>query len=106
MILYDTNKKIEQYKQENQQNMSIVKYIGFFGIILQKILLIPMVLAFSTFIQADTYRLTLSLQIVLAVVSILGFITLFMLMALFLLFYKDNSPFSKLPFASAVNYET
>lgn len=51
LILYDSNKKIDYDKEEGQQNMSIVKFIGFYGIILQKILFLPMVLAFSTFVH-------------------------------------------------------
>ena len=67
--------------------------------------MIPMTIAFSAFISSQSYGIESGLTILLAVISIAGGLFLATNMVLYTLFFRDNSPFSKLPFASSVNFQ-
>lgn len=64
-----------------------------------------MFVAYAAFINPSSYGLTTNMQAALAVISILAIIFTIANLTLYILYMKDNSPFSKLPFASSVNYQ-
>jgi hypothetical protein len=62
-----------------------------------------MALSFSAFINPTAFNFTIQQQIILAAISVIGIILTLINLALYIYFMRDNSPFSKLPFASSVN---
>ena len=63
-----------------------------------------MALAFSAFASPSLYNISNIGQIVLGLISGIGMIFLLINAILGVLFYRDNSPFSKLEFSSSVNF--
>lgn len=62
-----------------------------------------MTLVFTCFLWPSLYSLSVVEQAVLAVVSVFGLLFLALNAVLMVLFFRDNSPFSKVPFSSSVN---
>jgi hypothetical protein len=100
-VLYEVNKDAARL---DEQNVVLIKSITTYYVLVKTILLIPMTLAFFAFISPDLYGLTTTTQAILAAVSILGLVAMAGNTVLVILFFRNNSPFSKLPFSSSVNY--
>lgn len=98
LIFYEVEKEV------GKSNMLTIKFVTNYAILLKSILLIPMFLAYTSFINSSL-GLSTSLQIVLAILSFFSASMTIANAILFMLFIRDNSPFSKLPFASSVNYQ-
>jgi hypothetical protein len=77
--------------------------VTIYAVFLKSILLIPLSLSFSAFINPNSFNLTTSYQIALAILSIIGVILTLINLILYIFFIRDNSPFSKLPFACSVS---
>ena len=97
MILHETRKK------DPAPNLVFVKALTIYAVLLKTVLLIPMVVAFTAFLSPDLYGLEGS-AVWVGLLSVLGIALLGVNMTLFILFFRANSPFSKLPFAASVNF--
>lgn len=87
-----------------EPNILGVKLVTTFGILLKSVLLLPMAVIFSAFAAPEGFGLEGQSQAVLGVVSAIGLGLMLTNLALFVLFLRDNSPFSRLPFAASVGY--
>lgn len=101
-VAYEVNKDSASL---DEQNVVLIKFLTTYYVFIKTTLLIPMTLSFFAFVSPDKYNLTTSMQASLAAISILGILTMLVNASLVLLFFRNNSPFSKLPFSSSVNYQ-
>jgi hypothetical protein len=101
-VVYEINKDAVRL---DEQNVVLIKFITTFYVFIKTVLITPMTLAFLAFISAEKYGLTTTIQAVLAAISIPGLMVMSANIILVVLFFRNNSPFSKLPFSSSVNYQ-
>ena len=73
-----------------------------YAVFLKGTLLIPIALSFSAFVNPVGFGLSGGQQIALGFLSALGLILTVPNLLLYIFFVRDNSPFSKLPFACSV----
>ena len=101
-VVYEVRK---DPKSLDEQNVVLIKFLTTYYVLIKTALLMPMSLSFFAFVSPDKYNLTSSMQATLAVISILGITLMVINSSLVILFFRNNSPFSKLPFSSSVNYQ-
>jgi hypothetical protein len=86
----------------DEPNLVIIKILTYYFILLKTILVIPMTLAFTYSLHSNP-EIGLILKIALITVSALGLLFMGANLVLANLFFRDNSPFSKIPISSSVH---
>ena len=101
IVIYEVHKDPSKLEEVN---LLTIKFLTYYFMFLRTILVLPMVLAFACFASPALYGLDSTTQYTLAMISAIGMLFLFSNAVLGVIFFRDNSPFSKLEFSSSVNF--
>jgi hypothetical protein len=102
LVIYETEKDANNL---TQVNILAINFVTYHSLLMKTVLFLPLCLASVAFAFPSLYSLDTQSQIILAVISTLNLILTVLNTYLYILYVRDNSPFSKLPFASSTNYQ-
>lgn len=98
-ILYEVEKDPRKLEKPN---ITAIKFVSIYAVFLKGTLLIPITLGLSAFINPVGFSLSGGQQVTLGFLSGIGLLLTVPNLLLYIFFIRDNSPFSKLPFACSV----
>lgn len=87
----------------DKPNIPAIKFVNIYAVFLKGVFLIPLALALSAFANPSGFGLSGNEQVALGLLSVMGLLLAIPNLLLYIYFVRDNSPFSKLPFACSVN---
>lgn len=85
-------------------NLCIIKILSFYCVVLKTVLVLPLALAYFCCLFPSLNNIPPNQESIFVPFSVLGLISLLTNYVLVLLLFRDNSPFSTLPFASSLNW--
>jgi hypothetical protein len=97
--IYEAEKDPQKLEKPN---ITAIKFVTIYAVFLKGTLLIPFALGLSAFINPVGFGLNGGQQVALGFLSGLGLLLTMPNLLLYIFFVRDNSPFSKLPFACSV----